>query len=88
MFSYWVGRARGGGGDERKTTAANDTTAFLSGWQKIHIISLCLQDVPAASVENKRAGGESKETSGGKSRGGHVNKTLPSLHSSGHFLKW
>lgn len=88
MFSYWIDRARDGGGDERKIIIANDTKVFLSGWQKIYIISLSMQDVTAASVESKKASGENKKASEGKSRGGYVDKTLLSLHSSEHFLEW
>lgn len=88
MFSYWIGRARDGGGGERKRIIANDTKAFLSGWQKIYIISLSMQDVSAASVELKKASGESKKASGGKSRGGYVDRTLLSLHAFGYFLEW
>lgn len=63
-----------GVGNERKITIANDTKVFLSGWQKIYIISLSMQDVTAASVESKKASGENKKASGGKSRGGYRTK--------------
>ena len=59
---------------------ANDNKVFLSGWQKIYVISLSLQDVTAASVESEKA-------SGGESRSGYVKKILSPLHSSGQFLK-
>ena len=76
----WVGRARNGGGDERITIMTNGTKVFLSGWQKVCIISLSMQDITAASVERKKG-------RRGESRGGYVNKILPSLPSLGHFFK-